>query len=368
MFRSVGSRAVQRGALRSTLNGLLGALKLTSSGGSTVTASGSTITIGEPGGMVNRFRNGTMDVWQRGLGGSVTTAGGYTADGWIVLPTGAGVTWGQGGAGPQTLHSLTVSGATGVTDVQIKQRIESLMAAVLANQTVTVQALIYNSTGATITPTLTVKHAGSTDNWSSPTIDVNAVSLQSCPVSQWAQVAYTFQASAAANNGMEVTFDFGNNFGSNTKAVAITQCDIRVTPGLSTGLCSNPPPPELRPMWMELAFCQRYFETSYGNAIAPGTVNSNGAEQFYIAFPTISASAAGAKAPFKVNKMTGAPTITLYSPGTGAAGKIYDFGHSTDVTGSAGAIGSTGFTWSGGLSTAGTVVDLLAHWTASSEL
>ena len=48
------------------LNGLVGGVTLAASDGSSISASGSTVTIGGPGGMVNKFRNGTMDVWQRG--------------------------------------------------------------------------------------------------------------------------------------------------------------------------------------------------------------------------------------------------------------------------------------------------------------
>ncbi len=64
----------------------------------------------------NKFRNATMDVWQRGAGPiTVGTAGAYTADGWIVLPAGASVTAQQvSGRGP-TVYSLKVAGATSVT-------------------------------------------------------------------------------------------------------------------------------------------------------------------------------------------------------------------------------------------------------------
>ena len=52
------------------------------------------------GGLVNKFRNGTMDIWQRGTSSlTATTSGAYTADGWIVLPTGASVTCSQVTAG-----------------------------------------------------------------------------------------------------------------------------------------------------------------------------------------------------------------------------------------------------------------------------
>jgi hypothetical protein len=40
-------------------------------------------------GFVNRFRNANFDIAQRGVTGTVATSGGYTLDGWIVVPTGA---------------------------------------------------------------------------------------------------------------------------------------------------------------------------------------------------------------------------------------------------------------------------------------
>ena len=59
---------------------------------------------------------------------------------------------------------------------------------------------------------------------------------------------------------MEIDFDFGNNFGSSSDYIYITELDIRVTPGATASATnSSPPPPELRPIFTELAFCQRYF-------------------------------------------------------------------------------------------------------------
>ena len=220
-----------------SVNGLTGTITIAANDGDVVAASGSTITLGGPGGMVNKFRNGTMDVWQRGTGPiTITTSGGYGADGWIVLPAGASVTAAQTGGRLLTKNSLQVTGAASVTDVIIKQRVESLIAAALCSQTVTVQAQVYNNTGGSITPLLTVKHAGSQDVWTSPTTDVNAVSLQPCANGSWTQLGYTFPANANSFNGLEIAFDFGDNFGANTKTLQITECDIRVTPGASAGL------------------------------------------------------------------------------------------------------------------------------------
>ena len=305
----------------SSINALTGAIAVAASDGAIVSASGATVTIGGPGGMVNKFRNGAMDVWQRGNGSiTVTTAGGYTADGWSVLPTGASVGVAQAGGRLLTKNALQVTGATSVTDVIVKQRIESLVAAAFCSQTVTVQAQIYNGTGGSITPTLTIKHASAQDNWSSPVTDLSAAGLQTCPGSSWTQIAFTFSASAGSYNGLEVSFDFGNNFGANTKTVQITECDIRVTPGAATGLNSNPPPPELRPVAMELAFCRRYARSSYAPGIAPGSSLASS-----IIIPNLAGSAiTNGNAYWMVNfdsPMRATPTVTLYSY-NGNAGQV----------------------------------------------
>jgi hypothetical protein len=245
----------------SSLNTLSGALSIAATDGTAVSASGTIVSVGGPGGMVNKFRNGTMDVWQRGTSSlTATTSGSYTADGWIVTPTGASVTASQAAGRLLTKNSLQVTGASSATDVQVAQRIESLIAAAFCSQIVTVQAQIYNNTGAAITPTLTIKRPSTQDGWSGTVnTDVNAASLPSCANGAWTSVSYTFSANAASYNGLEVIFDFGNNFSSSSKSIQITECDMRVTPGATTGLNSNPPPPELRHVAAETAFCQRYY-------------------------------------------------------------------------------------------------------------
>lgn len=241
------------------------------------------------GGFVNKFRNPLMDIAQRGTSGSVTTGNtNYTVDGWLVGATGATVNWTQAFGSLQSMlrSYIQLTGNAGMTDTLIKQRIESTIAAPLSNQQVTVQLFLYNVTGATITPTLTVKTANVQDNWGATTTVVNAVSLQPITASSSATLAYTFAAGASAGNGLEVTIDFATGLNSNAKSVYMTYFDIRSTPGVNTGLNSTPPVIEYRPYATELAYCQRYLP-AFGAIAGPlgmGFATSTSASGYYIPF------------------------------------------------------------------------------------
>ncbi len=360
----------------SALNSLTGALTIVANDGDVVTASGSTVTLGGPGGMVNKFRNGTMDVWQRGTAPSLTagTSGSqYTADGWIVAWTAsasAAPAVAQMGGRLTTKNCLQVTGATYITDMQIIQRIESLIAAAFCSQTVTVQAQVYNGTGASITPTLTVKRPNTQDGWSGTvTTDVNAVGLQACASGQWTQVAYTFSANAASYDGLEIVFDFGNNFGANTKTVSITECDIRVTPGVATGLNSNPPPPELRPIAVELAFSQRYFSSCFPNGTAPadGTLTLP-----WMGFAN-STTVLVTSSIFFTEQMRAAPTMTFYKFNSGGTNGEWDWWNgsswidSSTTVNAASAYAFTASLTTTGL-TSGNIYKTNGAWSASAEL
>ena len=532
------------------------------------------------GGFINKFRNGTMGTWQRGVGStSISTAGAYDPDGWIILPSGASVAAQQAGGRMLTKNSLQIYGAASVTDLIVKQRIEGAVAAPLASQTITLQAQIGNlnyplcaaigvgssSSGGTctitsvtapagalivvlvtenagaigtmadgtngsyaaadsatfnaagdvggvfyfanssalsgatitytkhtsgdsvamsafyatgmattsvadsavtasatgsstapsvvsgtpgalndlivgamfsagaptytqaagfatpptleaisttltagggvmvntleqpvtfaptlgtseawlamtvgfkaaipssITPTLTVKHPGVPDNWSSTlTTDVSAVSLQACAGGAWTLVSYTAVMSALAGNGLEIGFDFGNNFGAAKNSIQITELDIRVTPGVSTGLNSTSPPPELRPIFAETQFNQRYYETSYDSGTAPGAATHAG----MVGNGSIQATAANSttSVPFRVTKRAdptmlfwdGAGNANAYSTFSGASSATWTDSHGVVYAATVGengaAVGLDGTAGAGGA---------FIHFSASAEL
>jgi hypothetical protein len=218
----------------------------------------------EIGGWVNKDQNSALDIWRRGINGSVsagTTS--YTADGWLVGATGAAAAWAQAASIGKSSFSLKLTGIAGLTGVLVKKRIESFIAAPLAGQNVTVQARIKNNSGAALVPTLTVKHLNASDNgvvspWAgASTIDVNAQALQAIANGATGIVAYTFAAPAGAANGMEITFDFGAAL-NNANTVQISEVDLRATPGVAVGLNNSPPPADFRPVYIEAMLAQRY--------------------------------------------------------------------------------------------------------------
>ena len=115
---------------------------------------------------------GTSEPWAAiivAITAVIPTTGAYTADGCIVAAHGRSVPCGAGWGRLLTKNSLKVTGATSVTDLKIKQRIENHIAAAFCSQTVTVQAQVYNGTGGSITPTLTVNRPSAQDNYGSVT-------------------------------------------------------------------------------------------------------------------------------------------------------------------------------------------------------
>lgn len=216
------------------------------------------------GGFVNKFRNATMDVWQRGPSVAVPIGPGavFTADGWLVVATGAATSVVQnannrvGGS----RYYLAIQAASGLTGFNIRQRIESQIAAPLAGQTCTFSGWMYNNTAASATPTLTVNHPTAENNFTSTANDLAATALQPCPPGAWTRVAYTWaQPQASQSLGLEIVLNLGGALNAASGSFILSDVDLRATPGVATGLNANPPPPELRPVAIEIPYCQRYY-------------------------------------------------------------------------------------------------------------
>ena len=216
-------------------------------------------------GYVNKFRNGTFTIWQRGISSLPTNA--YTADGWVVGQPGATGSCSQGETTATAtplgypLYVIGCAGATGNTNTYIYQRIESFDAAPMAGQTVTVQFQFYQGSGSTVTPQLQTFYPTATDNWTAATTDLT-VSLTPCATGTWCTESYTFAVSANAANGYQVVF-YCNTALTAGQSCYVGAADIRVTPGVATGINLNPPPPEMRSVAEEAQQCRRYYYTGF---------------------------------------------------------------------------------------------------------
>lgn len=221
--------------------------------------------VGASFGFVNKFRNGPCDVAQRGTSGSVSSGStAYTLDGIQITATGAAAAWSQVYGSNLAGNSLKIAAASGLTACTWQQRIESYIASeMLTNtggaQAITAQWAIYNGTSSAITPQIAAGYASAQDNFITVTSDLAATSLSSIPASSAAVVAYTWTPSTSLSNGYQIQLLFGGGLNASSGYVQVSRADIRATPGLSAGINFAPPPPEMRPIQSELAFCQRYY-------------------------------------------------------------------------------------------------------------
>jgi len=324
------------------------------------------------GGHINKIRNGSFDVWQRGTSWN-PQSGAYTADGWIVgaNPTGGTIPvtrllYGSGApVGGQS--AMQVSGVAGNTAMTITQRMEACIASQLGqNGKVAVTFSCWVSSGIAIAPQLRVDQATVLDTFSTTTTVAGPFALQPVPGgNQWTRLGYTFTIpNASAQYGLQVVLMLGAYASS---ACTIGAVDLRDTPGLPVGLCNNPPPPELRDIATELNLCQRYYETSYGNGVAPGTAVGNGQDLLYVGVSTGSVSTMGKGILFKVGKRV-APTMTAYSPNSGTAGAAFDANSNVNVAANLTSAGSAGFYWTAPSSVPSSTINIRLHWAASAEV
>ena len=103
-----------------------------------------------------------------------------------------------------------------------------------------------------------------------------------------------------------------------------------------------------------LEACLRYYQKTYSYGDKPGTATQNGAQggtQIANANPYF---------PFRFYKpMAKTPTVTLYSPNSGASGVIYNYNATADLAGTATLIGDAGFQ---SISVSPPAIDWTASW------
>jgi hypothetical protein len=131
------------------------------------------------------------------------------------------------------------------------------------------------------------------------------------------------------------TAQTSNLFAAAGTGIALT--GLIVLPGIAAPSAAQSPL-IARPFDQELIACRRYYEKSYQYATVPGTATGLGS----FSTPALGSAVSYSRG-FYVPKRA-APTVTLYSPNTGAAGKVVDSGGSSpDVAGTVSAPSEGGF-------------------------
>jgi hypothetical protein len=259
------------------------------SGGGPPPVDGSGFTTNAVGAFINKFRNATCVVAGRGTNAINITAGAgpsYTLDGHVVLAGGSGTIAVQQVAqapGTRAPAGLQISGAAGITDVRYYHLFESIDISVLANRQCTLQFKVRNLSGASITPTLTMKYPGSRDGWGTSTAFVTNLALQPCPDATTTQVSWNGTLDPNVVNGLSLSIDFGAGL-NGSKIVQLFDFDIReMVPGIL-------PIPELRPFFIEQLQCQRFLpkvQPQTNSAITCGAMQNSAEADVPVVYGTL---------------------------------------------------------------------------------
>lgn len=314
-----------------------------------------------PMGWRNRVINGDFRVWQRGTNINVTTDLQRTADRWNIsyngtlgtlvtarealvfslLPT-------IGGSPFMAFIDRTTVGS-GNTFLDFSTQVEGVRT--FAGKTVTISAWWWLTSGQSLIVKTEQFFGGG--GGSSPVFNDSPTYTGS---SSWQRLEWTVDIASIAgktigsvgDDTLNVIFSLPPN---NTFQFYVT--DVQIEEGIQAT------PFERRPLAVELAMCQRYFQKSYGPDVAPGFVSFVGANQS-------SQSGAATVTPIRFNQtMRINPTITLYNPSTGGTG-TWRSGGTTNVSATAGDIGQNGF--SVNITGGTTGATLAGHWTADAEV
>jgi hypothetical protein len=261
----------------------------------------------------NRIINGNMYVAQRATSATVTAGTGVPTastgypcvDRFFVYSTGANVTAAQVTATGATPFLLRITGAASVTAIGVGQRIETNNSIDLAGQTCTLSVELANSLLTTVT--WTASYANTTDTFGTigtPTKTQIATGTFTV-TSTLTRYSVNIAVPAAATTGIEILFTVGAQT-SGTWDID----NVQFEPG------SVATPFERRHFGQELSLCQRYFQKTFNQNVAPAqNAGFDG-----------NLTAAGSATNISINAswwftcpMRAVPTVTTFSPDNASA-------------------------------------------------
>ena len=209
----------------------------------------------------------------------------------------------------------------------------------------------------------------SANTWEQKELTVDAPTSGTFATDTSIGLALAFIVSADSSSSTYSTSTVGSWLSSTDVRWSSNQSDVVTTSanqtfditGIQLELGDTATPFEHRSYGDELARCQRYFEKSYSDSTAPGTITITGVIRFRAASSSVEFPLS-----FLVKKRS-APTVTLYSYATGASGNIRDISAGSD---GAAAVASIGEIWCfPSKNTSGSDGNQYAiHFTADAEL
>lgn len=268
----------------------------------------------------NSLMNNSFDIWQRGT--SIALSGGvakYTADRWYVdCGTGGAGTASRVAQSPGTILGVEtinafqlIQGTSATSQTTLDQQIEDVQS--YAGKKITISFYLKKPFGGVIN--ITPKIVQNFGPAGSPDVSITGAAWPVDNAAGWARYSQTVDVPditgktiTQVGSFLSIMLNIGASGASLDIAIANAQIDLG-----DTALEFRP-----RPKQVELAMCQRYCEKSYSHDDAPGTVVSLGSlsshEPGSIEIHNIGRG-------YKVEKRD-VPTLTWFSPATGAAANI----------------------------------------------
>ena len=285
----------------------------------------------------SRLINGTFDIWQIGASGTTATnSSAYLPDCWLIFNNTTGQTLtGAKASGPspsgRPAINLTMTSCPAGANFGIAQRCESSRLRDLAGGAV---AISYDISGTTTAGSVTTfaqilaNTAVDNSTWSTVMWTGTAVAISS----SFTRVSFIVPASATAAlaNGAELLIYVQQNTATGNPNVSISGVSVE------QGAAANNYP--ARPIVLEWDDCERFFQTNYAANVAPGTSGVSG-NAFY---PQATGNYFTIQIPFR-RRMKAAPTLTLYSPYSGASGYMRNATTSADIAAGTTYSSDTGF-------------------------
>jgi beta-glucanase (GH16 family) len=148
------------------------------------------------------------------------------------------------------------------------QRIEAANVTDLNNKTVTVSGLLYQDTGSTQSFSARLARSGTLDNWSGTVTSIAASANISVPSGVVTPFSATFTLGATdATNGLMAEVFTSSTVTCTNKNFALSDWQLE--------LGSVKTPFEMRPIGVELALCQRYYQNYPSGSVPQVYVNGS---------------------------------------------------------------------------------------------